>query len=117
MNRNVTVITVGVIVLVLIGAITLASIRDGNTERLVMFFGSILAAIPALFALNKAEQTKDKVERMQSDVTEVKHQTNGKLTELVATVQEAVATNGTEDPGRHAADSTAARRDSPGTST
>lgn len=117
MTNTVKTITVGLILLALTGAVLLATLRDGNSERLVLFSGSVLAALSSLFALNKADQTKDRVDKIQTDVTEVKHQTNGKLSELVASVQEAVATNGTEDPGRHAADSTAARRDSRGTST
>lgn len=98
-SRSVVVISVTVVLVVVIGAVTLATIRDGNTERLVIFLGAVIPALPAIYALNKVTEVAQQTQRVQEDVTQVKHATNGQMTRTITeAVHQAVATTSTEDP-------------------
>lgn len=98
MTKLVTTVTIGVLVVAIIGAATLSSLRDGNTERLITFLAIVLAAIPSVLNLSKTERQDQNIEAVRADVAEVKHQTNGKLTELVDTVKDAVASQPVPSP-------------------
>lgn len=95
MSGTIRTVTIGVVVIALTGAILLASIRDGQMERVMLWAGTVMASLAALLsgaearkAADKVDSTEQSVQAVATDVATVKHQTNGAL---AAHVQQAVA--------------------------